>query len=70
MTEKLTSRHSSDSGLNVRHLDDGPSLALPRSSPFRLWATKVLMDRQGDHHLGQKFRPFWLRKDRGQTNRQ
>ncbi|MCD9642977.1 hypothetical protein HAX54_030075, partial [Datura stramonium] len=46
VTEELTSLHSSDGGLDGRHLDDGQSLAPLRSSPFSLWAMEVPTDRE------------------------
>ncbi|MCD7462836.1 hypothetical protein HAX54_049448, partial [Datura stramonium] len=42
-----------------------PSLVPSRPSPFCLWETKVPTNRQGNRHLGQKFRSFWLREDGG-----
>ncbi|MCE2055491.1 hypothetical protein HAX54_042733, partial [Datura stramonium] len=51
-------------------------LSVKGSSPFSLWGIEVPTNCQGSDglsrrfHLGQKFSPFWLRKDGRPKDRQ
>ncbi|MCD7469457.1 hypothetical protein HAX54_008508 [Datura stramonium] len=51
--EGVTTHHTSDSGLDIRHLYDG-SLNPLRSSPFSLWAMEVSTDRQSEQYVNQE----------------